>query len=96
MVKPRVILTAISLGLLAACSVGDHSGAIPSSLLTSQGTYGNPTETPAQYRIPQSNIRTSGIPGESGYSAVSSALSGSGGGGGGAGGGGGGGAGGGR
>ena len=88
----RLLLAAAIATSLAACA-GGEGGPVSSAIGTSQGVYANPTQTPLQYRLPQTNIVTSGIPGESGVSAVSSALSGGGGGGGGAGGGGGGGSG---
>jgi hypothetical protein len=81
MTTTRLLLAAALAASLAAC-VGNEGGPVSSAIGTSQGVYANPTQTPLQYRLPQTNIVTSGIPGESGVSAVSSALSGGGGGGG--------------
>ncbi|HEV2548683.1 MAG TPA: hypothetical protein VGU20_15185 [Stellaceae bacterium] len=83
-------LLAAAIGLSLVACAGYEPGRVSSAIGTSQGAYSNPLETPTQYRVPQTNIVTSGIPGESGVSAVSSALSGGGGGGAGGGGGGGG------
>jgi len=88
MTTTRLLLGAVLTASLAACA-GYEPGRVSSAIGTSQGAYGNPIETPAQYRVPQTNVVTSGIPGESGFSSVSSALSGGAGGGAGGGGGGG-------
>ena len=84
-----LLLTVAMAASLAACAAGNEPGRVSSAIGTSQGVYANPTETPQQYRVPQTNVVTSGIPGESGFSNTSSALSGGAGGGGGGGGGGG-------
>jgi hypothetical protein len=88
MTTTRLLLGAAIAASLAACT-GFQDGRVSSAIGTSQGIYANPIETPPQYRVPQTNIVTSGIPGESGFSSVSSALSGGAGGGAGGGGGGG-------
>src|SRR5215472_9949284 len=87
MTSIRLLLGAAMAASLAACAMDSGQGRVSSAIGTSQGVYANPTETPAQYRVPQTNIVTSGIPGESGFSNVSSALSGGAGGGAGGGGG---------
>jgi hypothetical protein len=92
MTTTRLLCGAAIAASLAACAADFGGGRVSSAIGTSQGVYANPTETPLQYRVPQTNVVTSGIPGESGFSNTSSALSG-GAGGGGAGGGGGGGSG---
>ncbi|HYM04697.1 MAG TPA: hypothetical protein VET85_17225 [Stellaceae bacterium] len=87
MKRKEILLATAALMSLTACAGGYYDGqGTPSGLQTSQGVYANPTQTPPQYRVPQTNLVTSGIPGESGVSSVSSALSGGGGGGGGGGG----------
>ena len=86
MTTKRFLLAAFLAASLAACA-GNEGGRVSSAIGTSQGAYANPIETPAQYRVPQTNVVTSGIPGESGFSSVSSALSGGDGGGAGGGGG---------
>ena len=88
MTTVRLLLGTAIVVSLAGCA-GYEPGRVSSAIGTSQGAYGNPTETPMQYRVPQTNVVTSGIPGESGFSSVSSALSGGAGGGAGGGGGGG-------
>lgn len=81
--KTKMFFLAAALPLLAACASGNGSPEGPLSLQSSTGAYGNPMQTPAEARLPQTNIRSSGIPGESGFAGTSSALSGGGGGGGG-------------
>jgi hypothetical protein len=88
-IKPLLLVLAAAIAASLAACAGDDGGRVSSDIGTSQGVYANPTQTPVQYRLPQTNIVTSGIPGESGFSSVSSALSGGAGGGAGGGGGGG-------
>jgi hypothetical protein len=88
MTMTRLLFSAAMAASLAACAAGFGEGRVSSAIGTNQGIYANPTETPAQYRVPQTNVVTSGIPGESGFSSTSSALSGGAGGGAGGGGGG--------
>jgi len=76
MTTTRLLFGAIIAASLAACAGGFDDGRISSAIGTSQGIYANPTETPPQYRVPRTNVVTSGIPGESGLSSTSSALSG--------------------
>jgi hypothetical protein len=73
--KTKILVAASALALLAGCTGENYAG---SSLLQSEGAYANPAQVPAELRLPGTNIRTSGIPGESGFGGASSALSGSG------------------
>lgn len=71
----RILFAAVALASLAGCStnypVNSSASAIPFSVTSDEGAYADPMTAPRQT---SEDIRSSGIPGDSGESNTSSAF----------------------